>query len=97
MLHRAASRDAIAEGTGIAVSVGGREIAVFNLGGEFYAIDNTCPHRGGGLGEGAVEGENVICPLHGWEFNIKTGKLPMGEGVGAHRVVVEGEDVLVEL
>lgn len=48
-------------------------IAIFNLDGCVYALDNTCPHAGGPLGEGSVEGELVECPWHGWKFNIKTG------------------------
>jgi len=48
-------------------------IALFNLGGTIYAMDNTCPHAGGPLGEGSVDGDLVECPWHGWKFNIKTG------------------------
>jgi nitrite reductase (NADH) small subunit len=48
-------------------------IALFNHGGDIYALDNTCPHAGGPLGEGSVEGELVECPWHGWKFHIKTG------------------------
>lgn len=48
-------------------------IALFNLEGNIYALDNTCPHAGGPLGEGSVEGDLVECPWHGWKFNIKTG------------------------
>ncbi|MHB2019417.1 MAG: Rieske (2Fe-2S) protein [Candidatus Xenobia bacterium] len=51
-----------------------RSVAVFNLDGEFYAIDNLCPHRGGPLGDGWVEHGVVTCPWHGWEFEIKTGQ-----------------------
>jgi len=48
-------------------------IALFNLDGDIYALDNTCPHAGGPLGEGSVEGDLVECPWHGWKFHIKTG------------------------
>ena len=48
-------------------------IAVFNLGGEYYAIEDVCTHDGGELASGAVEGEEIICPRHGARFNIKTG------------------------
>jgi NAD(P)H-dependent nitrite reductase small subunit len=58
---------------GIRVSVGGRELALFNLSGQFYALDGCCPHRGGPLGEGWTENGRVYCPLHGWEFDVKTG------------------------
>lgn len=72
------------------LEVAGRSIGVYNVGGEFYAIRNTCPHQGGPLCEGRVtgfvtasvpgdytytrEGEIVRCPWHGWEFDIKTGQ-----------------------
>jgi nitrite reductase (NADH) small subunit/3-phenylpropionate/trans-cinnamate dioxygenase ferredoxin subunit len=48
-------------------------IALFNLNGHIYALDNTCPHAGGPLGEGTIEGEHVACPWHGWKFHIPTG------------------------
>jgi NAD(P)H-dependent nitrite reductase small subunit len=55
------------------VEVNGNEVAVFNLNGTFYAIDNMCAHQGGPLGEGLLEGETVICPWHSWKYNVKTG------------------------
>ena len=48
-------------------------IALFNLDGHIFALDNTCPHAGGPLGEGSIEGEHVTCPWHGWKFHIPTG------------------------
>ena len=62
-------------GTGQAkvVEVGGRSVAIFNVEGRFYAIDNVCPHRGGPLGEGDVEGPIVVCPWHGWRWDVTTG------------------------
>lgn len=56
------------------VEINGFEIALFHLNGEFRAISNICPHYGGSLGEGLLEGETVICPLHFWKFNLLTGK-----------------------
>jgi NAD(P)H-dependent nitrite reductase small subunit len=58
---------------GLSVNASGRELALFNIGGQFYALDGTCPHRGGPLGEGITEDGRVYCPLHGWEFDVKTG------------------------
>jgi len=63
----------VASDRGLRVSLGGREVAVFNVGGQFYALDGSCPHRGGPLGEGITENGRVYCPLHGWEFDVKTG------------------------
>ena len=66
---------ALPPGKGETVLLAGQRIAVFNVGGEFYALADDCPHRGGPLGAGWVEGEKctVACPLHGWEFDLKTG------------------------
>ena len=55
------------------VHVQGREFALFNLDGQFFAIDDQCPHRGGPLGAGCFENGHVFCPLHGWEFDVQTG------------------------
>ena len=63
----------LAEGQGRSIEVEGRRIAIFHLGGEFFALDGRCPHRGGPVGEGWIEGGRVYCPLHGWSFDISTG------------------------
>lgn len=60
-------------GTGRVVNVNGRLVALFNCGGVYYAIDNRCPHRGGPLGKGTVDGSTVVCPWHGWSFDVTTG------------------------
>jgi len=65
--------DELPQGRGRTVRIHGIDVAFFNLGGEFYAIDGTCPHRGGPLGEGWVEDGKVYCPMHGWCFEIMTG------------------------
>lgn len=52
---------------------GGMLVALFNVDGIVYALDNSCPHAGGLLGEGALVGEIVECPWHGWRFNVRTG------------------------
>ena len=58
---------------GLSVRVDGREFALFKISGDICALDGQCPHRGGPLGEGMVENGRVYCPLHGWEFDVKTG------------------------
>jgi NAD(P)H-dependent nitrite reductase small subunit len=60
-------------GQGRTVNYRGREFALYNVAGQFYAMDDACPHKGGPLGAGCLEGEKVYCPLHGWAFDIKTG------------------------
>jgi len=90
----------LSHGTGKVVQAEGRSIAVFNVEGTFYAIDNTCTHRGGPLGEGEIKGDTVACPWHGAHFNVKTGAVtvpPASSGVRSFPVKVEGSDVLVEV
>jgi nitrite reductase (NADH) small subunit len=58
---------------GRAVTVGGEEIAIFNLGEKFLAVHNRCPHRGGPLADGIVSGNSVVCPLHAWKICLTTG------------------------
>ena len=84
-------------GKGMVVVVNGTRIALFNCDGSFYAIKGTCPHMGGELGEGLLEGDIVTCPWHGWRFNVTTGKNPESEvvAVRSFEVKVEGEDVYV--
>jgi nitrite reductase/ring-hydroxylating ferredoxin subunit len=68
-----AEADAIPSGKGTVVKVDRRELAVFNVGGEFYALDNLCTHRGGPLGEGNLRGRVVSCPWHGSRIDVTTG------------------------
>jgi nitrite reductase (NADH) small subunit len=77
----------------------GVAICLANVNGELSALDNRCPHRGGPLGQGWLEGESVVCPWHSWTFNLKTGEaeFPVHERVAVIPVRVEGEDVLVQL
>lgn len=60
-------------GSGTSVDAGGRTLALFNVDGTLYALDNTCPHRGGPLGEGDLDGAIVTCPWHGWRYDVTTG------------------------
>jgi nitrite reductase (NADH) small subunit len=81
------------------VAAGGKAIAVANVGGKFHAIDNTCLHRGGPLGEGMLEGTVVTCPWHGWQFDVITGKNSVNPAavVGCYAVEVKGDEVFVDL
>jgi 3-phenylpropionate/trans-cinnamate dioxygenase ferredoxin subunit len=63
----------IAPGDYAQVEVDGRIVAVFNVGGEFYAIEDVCTHDGGGLTGGVIEGDKVVCPRHGAKFCLRTG------------------------
>jgi NAD(P)H-dependent nitrite reductase small subunit len=87
----------ITPGSARTVAVDGREIAVFNVGGTFYAVDNTCPHQGGPLSEGYIEGTTVTCPWHAWCFNLTDGRMPFATWarVDAFDTQVEGGQVYV--
>ena len=63
----------LAPGSHRVVDVDGASVAVFNVGGEYYAIEDVCTHDGGQLTGGTVEGDHVVCPRHGARFSIKTG------------------------
>ena len=81
------------------VLVGTDEIALFRVEEKMYACSNTCPHRGGPIGEGRIDGKIVTCPWHGWEFDVTTGKMPVNPNVGitTYPVIMEGDDVKVTL
>ncbi|HXF28510.1 MAG TPA: Rieske 2Fe-2S domain-containing protein [Chlamydiales bacterium] len=78
---------------------GGVEIALFCVQGAYYAIDNICPHEGGPLGEGELDGEIVSCPWHGWQFDVKNGKCQhlWDENVASYPVEVVDGEVFVTL
>ncbi len=85
-------------GKGKTVVANGKQIALFNIGGKFYAISNKCAHKGGPLGEGDLDGETVTCPWHGWEYDVKTGKcLTAPVTAETYPVKVEGEDVIIDV
>lgn len=90
--------EAIAEGTSQAIEVEGRRYAVFNCKGTFYVIDDFCPHRGGPLGAGYIEGCEVYCPVHGWAFDVRTGacKSNPGRPVRAYATQVRDGTVWIE-
>jgi NAD(P)H-dependent nitrite reductase small subunit len=81
------------------VTVGSQTVAVFNVGGTFHALSNRCPHRGGPLGQGFVDGAEVSCPWHNWTFDVATGlNTTSGEmRVPRHEVRVEDGQVLVRI
>jgi len=79
---------------------GARSLALSNIDGELYAIDNICTHDGGPLGEGRLRAGRVICPRHGAAFDARTGRvltLPAVKSVRAYPVTIDGDDVLVDL
>jgi len=82
------------------VEAPGQRIAIFNLSGKYWAIEDTCPHRGGPLSEGMLTEDEVICPWHGSRFKIKTGAVltpPAQRNVKSFLVRIVGTDVEVQI
>jgi nitrite reductase (NADH) small subunit len=73
--------------------------ALCNANGEIHCVAGTCPHAGGPLGQGALHGEMLVCPWHGWEFSCVTGVNDVDEDltIDKYPVVVRGQDVLIEI
>src|SRR5436853_329258 len=74
------------------VMLGATPVALFRVEGQVYAIDETCPHRGGPLSQGDLQGHVVHCPLHGWAFDVRTGEStsPAGAEVTCYATRIEG-------
>ncbi len=87
-------------GEGKTVEVEGVNLALFNVDGTYFAIANACTRVGGPLGEGALIGKEVTCPLHGAQFDVTSGKVlggPARSDVKSFPVSLEGDDVMVEV
>ena len=90
----------VALGSGKRVEVGGKKIAIFNVDGKYYAIDDTCTHRGGPLSEGGLDGKEVTCPWHGAVFDVTTGEVlgpPAPKPVSRYDVRISGNDIEVKV
>ncbi len=99
MMTKVANVSDIPAGSGKVVEVDGTSIAVFNCEGSFYAIENTCKHRGGPLGEGQLSGKTVTCPWHGWQYDVTSGVCTMNPSIKSQTfaVKVDGDDILVSV
>jgi nitrite reductase (NADH) small subunit len=97
-LRRVADLGDVPAGDSSVIEVGGERIALFNLDGEYYALDNVCPHQGGPLGNGRVEDNCVYCPWHGWQFDVETGEHVQGEDtVGTYEVVTDTDGIYIRV
>ncbi|MBI4559303.1 MAG: Rieske 2Fe-2S domain-containing protein [Candidatus Hydrogenedentes bacterium] len=85
----------IPEGKCITFEHGYERIAVYRVNGSYYAIGDTCPHAGGPLSEGFLDGTTLTCPWHGWSFDLCTDA--GDDGACRYKVRIEGEDIKVEL
>ena len=98
-LLRAARKDEVPPGTIREFQVDGIALAIANVDGKFYAIDNTCLHRGGPLGQGQLAGRVVTCPWHNWQYDVTSGKMAENPAVGVacFKVQVQGDDLWIEV
>ena len=97
---KVAATDELADEQAKLIELEGQKIALFHVGGAFYALSDTCTHRGGPLTEGEVEGAEVTCPWHGAKFDIRTGAVvgpPAPQAVKSYPVRVTGADVEIEV
>ncbi len=78
-------------GTAKAFAFGRGEVAVFNVDGTLYALENSCPHQGGPIADGWLEGAVITCPWHAWCFDVRTGKMILGEFARIARYTVKAE------
>lgn len=92
-----ADADSVREGESLVVQVGREEVALFRVNGEVIALRNFCPHRGGPIGEGLIEGDTVTCPWHDWPFEISTGvcRINPGARIQKYPVRINGDKVEV--
>jgi nitrite reductase (NADH) small subunit/3-phenylpropionate/trans-cinnamate dioxygenase ferredoxin subunit len=99
-LIKVAKLSDVPPGTGRQVEVGGRPLALFNVGGTIHVIGGECTHSGGPLGEGELDDTVVTCPWHHAEFDVVSGEAvgsPADDSVPVYKVVVEGDDITVEV
>lgn len=96
---KVANTKEIQEGRSKLVTTNGKEIVLFKVNNQFFAMDNTCLHVGGSLAEGEIENNQVTCPLHGWQYDIKSGQNTMpGMGkLNSYKVEVQGEEIFIEV
>jgi len=96
---RAARTEDVPVGTIREFQVNGATVAIANVDGKLYAINNTCLHRGGPLGEGELKGKVVTCPWHGWQYDVTSGKTTMNPAVGVQTYAIEikGDDIYIDV
>ncbi len=99
MYHTIAKASEVPPGTGKTCELNEHQVAVFNVEGKFHCTTNVCPHRGGPLAEGELEGTVVTCPWHGWRFDVTTGASPVNPAakIETYPVRIEGDDVQVQV
>lgn len=96
-----AKKSDLSDGTITMVSTGGAHVFLANVGGEIFAMDNTCSHKGGPLNEGVLEDCMITCPWHAAKFDVRTGKvaeeMPWAKDLVKYPVIIEGDNVYIEI
>ncbi len=91
--------DDLADGQARVAQVDGQRIAIFRVGGHFYALEASCPHEGGPLADGMIEGLHIVCPWHGYDFHLKTGECALDPNLRAltYPVKVQAGELFIEM
>ena len=76
-------------------TIGGREIAIFHCAGDYHAVENSCPHRGGPIAEGEFNNGIVTCPWHAWPFEIRSGECTINRAAKLKTYEVRVKDGLI--
>ena len=93
------SRSDLRQNAGKRFIVDETDVAVFLVNDTIYAVSNICPHKQSALiFDGFLEGDNIVCPVHGWMFNLKNGKTPTGNnGLRIFETMIKGNDVYIKI
>jgi nitrite reductase/ring-hydroxylating ferredoxin subunit len=91
-LHTVARADDVPPGTAVAVRAGKRELALYNVGGTFYATQHECLHLKGPLADGVLDGPVITCPWHGWQYDVRTGENEFDRALALETFAVVVED-----
>ena len=96
---KVARKSEVPTDSGKLVQINGQDIALFKVNDKIYAIYNTCPHQGGPLAEGGLDGKMVTCPWHGWEFDVTSGKCSFNDTIRqpTFQVKEDGDDIFLEV
>lgn len=97
---KAATTSEISSGGKLLVEVDEQLVILFQVGDDYFCLDDVCTHDGGTLSDGEFEGHEIACPRHGAKFDIRCGKaicMPATQNTGSHEVKVEGDDIFVKL
>ena len=98
-LVKVGSLSQLPAGSVMEASIGEDRFAICNVDGRIHALTGTCPHRGGPLGQGAMNGVNLTCPWHAWEFDCRTGEHDYNPAlkIATFTAQVSGDDIMIDI